>query len=384
MDIKAILKKYDKKNITIAVLGSHSALDVCRGVKALNLHTKNKDKNKTQFKTLVICEKGREKTYDKYYRTRGELGCVDDVIVLDKFSDITNKDIQNELKRRNSIFIPHRSFEVYIHDYNKIEREFQIPMFGNRYLLKSEERNVKPNQYDILRNADIRFPKQYKNPKQIDRLSIVKVLQKKIKHERAFFLASSEKDFIEMGNYLIKKGKITEQGLHEAVIEEYIVGVQVNFNFFFDPLNNRLELLGTDTRRQTNIEGYNKVPYFEYNKVREHYGVQHEEAGHIAVTVLESMLEKAFDIGERFVRSTQELSEHGVIGPFGLQSMIVPSPKGKDIIVFDVSPRMPGSPGIFATPYGYYLHGMGMSAGLRVAIQIKEALDADRLQDVLT
>ena len=44
MDIKSIIKNYDKKNITIAVLGSHSALDVCRGAKDLG------------FKTLVIVQ----------------------------------------------------------------------------------------------------------------------------------------------------------------------------------------------------------------------------------------------------------------------------------------------------------------------------------------
>ena len=47
------------KNYTIAVLGSHSALDICRGAKDLG------------FKTLVICQKGREKTYQKYYFSKG-------------------------------------------------------------------------------------------------------------------------------------------------------------------------------------------------------------------------------------------------------------------------------------------------------------------------
>ncbi len=39
------IKNYTKQNVTIAVLGSHSALDVCRGAK---------DEG---FKTLVIVEK---------------------------------------------------------------------------------------------------------------------------------------------------------------------------------------------------------------------------------------------------------------------------------------------------------------------------------------
>ncbi|MEK7522054.1 MAG: DUF1246 domain-containing protein, partial [Patescibacteria group bacterium] len=69
--MKNLLKNYDLSKITIATLGSHSALDVCRGAK------------NEGFSTLVITEKGREKTYEKYYKTDGKLGCVDETIPLD-------------------------------------------------------------------------------------------------------------------------------------------------------------------------------------------------------------------------------------------------------------------------------------------------------------
>jgi len=52
MNVKQILSQYNLSNLTIATLGSHSALDVCRGAKNLG------------FRTLVITEKGREKTYE--------------------------------------------------------------------------------------------------------------------------------------------------------------------------------------------------------------------------------------------------------------------------------------------------------------------------------
>ena len=61
-DIEKILESYDTNNITIGVLGSHSALDVCRGAKDLG------------FKTLVVCQKGRDKTYSKYYKTSQNFG----------------------------------------------------------------------------------------------------------------------------------------------------------------------------------------------------------------------------------------------------------------------------------------------------------------------
>ena len=370
--LKTTTQNSKRANTTVAVLGSHSALDVCRGAKDLG------------FKTLVIVQKGRDKTYAKYFKSQGGLGCVDEVIELDKFSDILNKDIQQELIKRNAIFVPHRSFEVYINDYNAIEKKFKVPMFGNRFLLKIEERGVKPNQYDLLDKADIRYPKQFKDPKEIDRLCIVKVLEKMRGFERAFFLVENYDQYKLESDDKLLKGKITKEQLKAAVIEEFIVGVQVNFNFFYDPINERLELIGTDTRRQTNIEGLVKTPAPYQRSIMEKIEVKYEEAGHIAVTVLESLLEDAFVIGERFVKASQEMVKPGVIGPFGLQTVITAGPPKKEIIVFDVSPRMPGSPGIFATPYSGYLYGQNISMGKRVAMEIKQALEKGKLEEVLT
>ena len=112
--------------------------------------------------------------------------------------------------------------------------------------------------------------------------------------------------------------------------------------------------------------------------------IKYEEAGHIAVTVLESMLDQAFEIGEKFVKATKEMVKPGIIGPFALQAVITPGPPKKEIIVFDVSPRMPGSPGISATPYGNYLYGYPLSMGKRVAIEIKEAISQNKLGQVTT
>lgn len=361
-------------NYTIAVLGSHSALDVCRGAKDLG------------FKTLAVTQKGRDKTYAHYYKTQAGQGCVDEVLELDKFSDILSKKVQKELNKRNSIFIPHRSFEVYINDFNAIEKKFKVLMFGNRKLLKTEERTVKPNQYDILEKAGIRTPKQFKDPKDIDRLCIVKTPEKERGFERAFFLVNSYKAFQEISQRLIREGKFTEETLREAVIEEFILGVQVNFNFFYSAVNKRLELMGTDTRRQTNLDGVLRLTAPDQVELLDGHGVEikYEEAGHIAVTVLESMLEDAFAMGEKFVKATQEMIKPGVIGPFALQSAIIAGPPKKEIVVFDVSPRMPGSPGTFATPYSGYLFGNSMSVGKRVAMEIKEAIEQDKLESITT
>src|SRR3989344_1792554 len=410
MDIQQILKGYDKDNITISVLGSHSALDVCRGAKDLG------------FKTLVITQKVRGTPYSKYYKTTlrhpersrcfeeasplggegsqdlestdsstslgmtsNEIGCVDEVLELDNFRDILKEENQEKLRKRNAIFIPHRSFEVYINDYDAIENEFKVPMFGNRKLLRSEERGSGNgiDQYKIMDEAGIRYPKQFKNPEDIDRLCIVKVLEKERGFERAFFLVKSPEDFNKAVKAYLAQSAFTQDALEEAVIEEFLVGVQVNFNFFYDSINDWLELLGTDTRRQTNIEGFLKIPAMDQQFVKNSVGIKFEEAGHVAVTVLESLLEPAFEIGEKFVEACKKLGLP-VIGPFGLQTMIIPGPPKKEIIVFDVSPRIPGSPGISATPYSGYLYGQSISAGKRVAMEIKYALNENKLESVLT
>ncbi len=362
------MKSSKSKNYTIAVLGSHSALEVCFGAKKLG------------FSTLVVAEKGRDKTYAKYYKS-----IVDEVLYVDKFKDLLTEKVQKILNEKKCIFIPHRSFEVYLNDYDAIENNFKVPMFGNRFLLRVEERSMKPNQYDLLEKAGIKFPKRFNKPQDIDRLVIVKANEKTRGFERGFFLAYDKFSYNRISSILITDGKITAEALKVAIIEECIIGPQVNFNFFYSPISNRLELVGTDTRRQTNIDGLLRL-LGEYQTEALHNRVwpSYEEAGHIAVTVLESLLERAFAIGEKFVDATKEMFAPGVIGPFGLQTVITAGPPKKDIVVFDVAPRMPGSPGIAATPYSSYLYGRPVSMGERVAMEIKEALEKKQLDKIVT
>jgi 5-formaminoimidazole-4-carboxamide-1-(beta)-D-ribofuranosyl 5'-monophosphate synthetase len=361
------------KPITIATLGSHSALDICAGAKKLG------------FNTLVISIAGREKTYDTYYKTNGDLGCVDEVMIVEHFTDILREGIQKKLVERNAIFIPHRSFEVYLNfDYEGIETKFLCPIFGNKHLLKIEERGVEFNQYDLLQKAGIQFPLQFADPHTIDRLCIVKVLEQERGFERAFFLVDSPSEYMRVTEQKLKEGVFTEKQLEKAVIEEFILGAHVNFNFFYSPISKRLELLGTDTRRQTNLEGFMRTPADYQIELLRKVPVQYEEAGHIAVTVLESLLEPAFSMGERFVTAAAGMVEGGVVGPFALQSIITAGPPKKDIVVIDVSPRMPGSPGIAATPYAGYLYRRPVPVGERVALEIKQAVEQNKLDHIIS
>ncbi len=408
MDLSSILTSYDLKNLTIASLGGHSALDVCHGAK------------KDGFKTLVIAQKGREKTYDKYYKTRpwhglagsagnGEKGCVDDVLVVDKFSDILKPKIQADLRARNTVFIHNRYFWVYFKDFAAVENDFKVPIYGNRSLVKLEERDHPNNQYELLKKAGIRIPKIVRKGK--SRMSqneignsldeyfasnrgalIVKAPEATRSYERAFFKVTRTTEYFEIGKKMIAEGTITQEGLDNAVIEEFVLGAQINFNYFYSVLNNELELMGTDTRRQTNLDGFLRLDAYEQQELRSH-GIKPSmvETGHIAVTVKESLLEKAFAAGEKFIATLKKealpasgAAAPGMIGPFALQGAIAAEEGREEIVIFDVSMRIPGSPGTRFTPYSGYLYGDALSYGERIAMEIRQAVKQKRLGEILT
>ena len=374
-DLASVLNRYDKSNLTLCSIGSHSALEVAFGARSQGLHN------------LVVTARGREKTYSKYFARNGDpiRGCVDETLELENFPQLLDPDVQEKLLSKNVIFLANRSFEVYLHQkysYDEIERGMLVPLFGNRRLLRAEERDEANNQYSLLAKAKIRHPLQFTSPDQIDRLVMVKAPHAEVSFERAFFLCTSPAEYATVSQALMKDGMLNEEGLRGAVIEEYALGPSVNLNFFYSPILKELELCGTDTRRQTNVDGLRNVPPSALGAIA-HIPMRMEEAGHIAATLTESMLEKAFEMGERFVEVAREVNAPGVIGPFALQCIIVAGPP-KEFVCYDVSLRIPGSPGTRFTPYSAYRWRRDVSVGERIAMEVVFARDADRLPEVLT
>ncbi len=169
-EIKKIVNAYS--GVKIGVLGSHSALEVMDGAKDEDLET------------IVICQKGRETTYKRFGRI------ADEIVVLNKFKDMISPKMQQKLREENTIIVPHRSLTAYL-GYKAIENSFKVPIFGNRALFQAEERANKKNQYYLLEKARIKHPRIIKNPKNINKPSIVKVQEKNRKLERAFFTVMS-------------------------------------------------------------------------------------------------------------------------------------------------------------------------------------------------
>jgi 5-formaminoimidazole-4-carboxamide-1-(beta)-D-ribofuranosyl 5'-monophosphate synthetase len=363
---------------TISTLGSHSALDVCQGAKAEGL------------RTLVVAQKGREKTYLGYYKTRNrktcgketEVGVVDELLLLSKFGQIADPGSVEFMNGRNCVFVPNRSFAVYV-GYDRIEKEFAVPVFGNKYLLRAEERDAQKNQYYLMDRAGIRRPREIKDPDQIDRLVIVKASEAKRSYERSFFLCRSPEEYVEKSEDLLRAGKVTKVGLEKAKIEEYVIGAHFNLNFFYSPVQQELELLGLDTRRQTNIDGFLRMPADQQLETLKHIQPSTIEVGHIACTLRESLLEQVFEAGERFVSAVQKEYKDGLIGPFALQGAFVEEGR-EEFVCFDISLRMPGSPGTRFTPYSGYLFRDNVSFGRRIAMEVKDAKKEGMMDRITT
>lgn len=361
-NIRKIVSTYDKKKTRIGVLGSHSALEVAHGAK------------QEGFETVVVCQKGREKTYAKYYRN-----LFDHVLLLDNFADVMKKENLKKLKDLNTVFVPNRSFSVYL-GYSNIEDKFEVPILGNRYILKTEERNMPKNQYYLLKKGGLLTPKMFNSAGEIDRLVIVKVPERKRKIERAFFYASSPNEFKKKAEQRIRQGLIAREDLEKSVIEEYVLGAKFNANYFWSPLTEDLDFLGFDKRIQTDLDGMLDLP--AETQMEFHVPIQNIEIGHMGVTMRESQLEKIFESAEKFVRVCKKEYPPGMIGLFSLQGAMS---KDLDFFVFDVSPRVPGCPCVEPTsPYMEYKYLMPVGPGRRVAIELRRALGEDRLEEIVT
>ncbi|MET1124709.1 MAG: formate--phosphoribosylaminoimidazolecarboxamide ligase family protein [Archaeoglobaceae archaeon] len=371
--VREIAESY--REVTIGIFGSHSAKEIGISAKAWG------------FRTVVVVQKGRDRLYTKYNRW-----LYDEFIVLDSFRDLLNEEVQQKLQELNTIFIPNRSFAVYV-GYDGIEKDFKVPIYGNRYLLRAEERDAERNQYYLLEKAGVRFPKKFDSPEEIDRLVVVKVQQAKNPLERAFFYAASPEDFYRQAEELIRAGVINEEGLAKARIEEYVLGARFNANFHSYALKDvfgDFDFVGFSDRRQVNLQGFLNLPARDQLKIN--VPVKNEEIGHFGVTMRESKQEMVYEAAEKFLRTCEAEYPPGIIGMFGLQGAVAYSPEDDtrlEFVVFDVSFRVPGDPAI--GPTSPEMRNLTLKHGVRIEdpldltmMEIKKAIELERLPEIVT
>ena len=358
-EIQEIVNGYS--DLTVGSLGSHSALEIMDGAKDENLQT------------VVVCQRGRETPYKRFSRI------ADEIIIVNKFKDMLSAKIQNKLRLLNTIIVPHRALTAYL-GYKGIENNFKVPIFGNRTLFQAEERSHRKNQYYLLEKARIKHPKLFKSPKDIDRPAIVKVQEKSRKLERAFFNVSSYSDYKEKTETKIKHGLISKEDLKIASIEELAIGTYFNFNYFSTPISDEVDFLGIERRLQTNLHDFNALPARQQLEID--VPLQNIEVGHTPASIRESLLDKVISAGDKFVSAVKKEYSPGIIGPFSLQSVIT---RDLEIIVYDVSLRVPGNPILATTsPYTKYKYGTTFGVGRRIAMELRKAQQEGRLAEIVT
>ncbi|HEX2013787.1 MAG TPA: formate--phosphoribosylaminoimidazolecarboxamide ligase family protein [Nitrososphaera sp.] len=359
--IATIVDRYDLKNVTVGTIGSHSALEIMDGAKDENL------------KTVCICQKGRDLPYRRFKRL------ADEIMLLEKFSDIMNRENQERLRELNTVMVAHRAFTAYL-GYDNIENNLKVPVFGNRSMLRAEERTSPRNQYYLLDKAGIRHPRIFHKPSDIEGLAMVKVQDARRKLERAFFIVNSYEDYKRKAKQKIDEGAVTKTDLESATIEEYVVGTYFNLNFFSSPLSGETEFLGIERRLQTNLHDF--VSLTARQQLEIELQPHNIEVGHTPASIRESLLEKVFEMGDKFAVAARKEYPPGVIGPISLQSVVTAD---LDFVVYDVSLRVPGNPILATTsPYTKYNYGFTMGVGRRIAMELKQAVAQRKLRDIVT
>ncbi|MCS7136323.1 MAG: formate--phosphoribosylaminoimidazolecarboxamide ligase [Nitrososphaerota archaeon] len=338
-------------NVSIATYGSHSALQILKGAKDEGL------------RAILLCPKNRRKLY-------GRFRLADELLLVNGVEDLLKEEIQKDLINKGSVLVPHGTIISDV-DINSFVKDFRVPIFGNRELLVWEsDRELKER---LLREAGIKVPRAFSSPDEVDCPVIVKLPG--AEGGRGYFLASGREDLMR---------KLTELGVRasrELYIQEYVLGVTVYPHFFYSPLKGEVELLGIDRRYETNVDALGRIP--ASNQLSLDLQPTYEVVGNIPLVLRESMLERFFDIAERFVEATKRLVPPGMIGPFCIEAACrAPD----DILVFEFSARIVAGTNLFinGSPYSYLLYGEGMSMGRRIAKEIKLACETFELDKLVT
>lgn len=348
-DIRRILDGYDRDEITIATIGSHTALQILKGAR---------DEG---FKNLVICKRGVEEVYRQF-------GVADELLIVDDYKQFMEKTFLEALIERNVILIPHGSFVEYLSP-KRIEDELFVPMLGNRMVLEWESDREKEREW--LDYAGLKLPTEFKDPGDIDRLVMVKFPG--AKGGKGYFLASNPDEFERKLNEL----RLRDKG--NFTIQEFVIGTRFYPHYFYSPLNDRLELLSMDIRYESNIDGLSRLSCILEDSPQEPSFVV---TGNIPVVVRESLLSQILEIGRSVVRASQELFSPGLIGPFCIETICT---EDLDFIAFEISARIVAGTNLYihGSPYSQLLYQEPMSTGRRIAREIKEALKEDSLDKVV-
>lgn len=349
-----VVKKSKKKRYSIATLGSHCSLQILKGAK---------DEG---FNTLLICEKRRLGLYKRF-------NFIDDMILVDKFNEISDESCQQHLRKTNSIIIPHGTMIAYM-SREEIEK-ITIPFFGNKWIIKWEaDRKLKQQ---LMNEALLTTPRHVESKDNIERLCIVKLHG--AAGGRGYFLAWNRQSFEEAAKKLMDQGVITSED--DLYIQEYVNGVPTYLQFFYSSVTNVLEFMGVDRRYESDVDGMGRIP------AKQQLGIEMQPSynviGNIPLVLRESLLEEVYAMGERFVKTARRLVPPGMTGPFCIEGVY--DREGK-FTTFEFSARIVAGTNLYldGSPYSGLIFDKPMSMGRRIAHEIKIASKIGKINDILT
>ncbi|MFX0199425.1 MAG: DUF1246 domain-containing protein, partial [Candidatus Hodarchaeota archaeon] len=200
--------------ISIATLGSHSALQILKGAKDEGLTT------------VLVCTNDRKPLYNRF-------NLVDHYVMVDQFSEIGHKEIQQNLIELDSVLVPHGTLISNV-SLDTIE-QLTVPFFGNKHILRWEsDRNLK---HELMKLAGMKVPRIFQTPEEIDRPVIVKFPG--AEGGRGYFLAKDSKDFSKRIKIMIIRDLVDEKALENVFIQEYVFGIAAYPHFFYSPILGR-------------------------------------------------------------------------------------------------------------------------------------------------
>jgi 5-formaminoimidazole-4-carboxamide-1-(beta)-D-ribofuranosyl 5'-monophosphate synthetase len=339
--IESILSNY--KKFKIATICSHSSLQIFKGAREEGI------------KTIGIVQRDKRKLYESF-----PLGRPDEFIEVDSYKDMP----LDELVDEQAIIIPHGSFVEYVGD---AFDDFPIPIYGNRASIAWERSREK--MFKWITKAGIKTPRIYK-PEEIDGPVMVKFPG--AKGGRGYLIVSSEEEF---------HRKVKEK---EYMIQEFLIGVRAYPHYFFSPFKDHgyktkqgeLELLGVDRRVESSADEIARAvsigmdPKMAFTVI-----------GNEPLVLRESLLYDYMEIG----RSISEVSFGlfgGMIGPFCVETIIT---EELEIYAFEISARIVAGTNVYpeGSPYSAYYYKEPMSAGRRIAKELKKAVKLKRLKEIV-
>ena len=329
----------------VATYASHSALQILKGAK------------EEGFETIAFGKPRVRPLYTKYFP------------VADYF--IEGSHPEEELLELEAVIIPTGSFVAHL-GLELVER-MSVPYYGNKEVLKWESDRSLERRW--LEEAGLRLPRVYDDPDEVDRPVIVKPFG--AGGGRGYFLAKSPEDFWRKAEKLGVKDK---EDLSRIQIQEYVVGVPVYPHYFYSKLNGELELMSIDRRYESNADAIGRIPAKEQLDIE--LATNYTVIGNIPLVLRESLLMDVIEAGESVVETAEKLMG-GLWGPFCLEGVYT---EELEFVVFEISARIVAgtNPFVHGSPYSWLRYDFPVSTGRRIAMELKEALKEDRLDEVLT